>query len=212
MLCGLFIAGTPIKPLTLAFVIAASVAALLAVTRPSRLVRILAFLHPETADPTGSGYQIQNGYYALASGGLTGVGLGNSALKWGWLPAADTDFIFAIIGNELGLVGAIVVLALFAVLTVMFWRIIRKTTDRFAQVVTAAVLAWIIGEALINIAVVLGLFPVLGVPLPLFSSGGTALISTLVALGIVLSFTRTRAHATGTRPGAATGATGPQSR
>ncbi len=190
LLGALFSAGTPIKQLALTLGAASVLAVLLAVTRPSRLIRILAFLNPGSADPTGVGWQIQNGYYALASGGVFGVGLGNSQSKWGWLPAADTDFIFAVIGNELGLIGALLVLILFAVLAVAFLRVIATSTDRFAQIATAAIMAWIIGEAAVNIAVVLGLLPVLGVPLPLFSSGGTALVSSLAAIGIVLSFER----------------------
>ena len=190
LLGALFVAGTPLKHLALTFGVASVVAVLLAVSRPNRLIRILAFLNPGSADPTGAGWQIQNGYYALASGGVFGVGLGNSKSKWGWLPAADTDFIFAVIGNELGLIGTVLVLFLFAVLAVVLLRIIGTTTDRFARIVTAAITAWIIGEAAVNIAVVLGLLPVLGVPLPLFSSGGTALVSTLAAIGIVLSFER----------------------
>ena len=190
LLGALFFAGTPLKHLALTLGVASVVAVLLAVSRPNRLIRILAFLNPGSADPTGVGWQIQNSYYALASGGVFGVGLGNSKSKWGWLPAADTDFIFAVIGNELGLIGTVLVLFLFAVLAVVLLRIIGTTTDRFARIATAAVTAWIIGEAAVNIAVVLGLLPVLGVPLPFFSSGGTALVSTLAAIGIVLSFER----------------------
>ena len=181
LLGALFFAGTPLKHLALTLGVASVVAVLLAVSRPNRLIRILAFLNPGSADPTGVGWQIQNSYYALASGGVFGVGLGNSKSKWGWLPAADTDFIFAVIGNELGLIGTVLVLFLFAVLAVVLLRIIGTTTDRFARIATAAVTAWIIGEAAVNIAVVLGLLPVLGVPLPFFSSGGTALVSTLAA-------------------------------
>lgn len=190
VLGALFFAGTPLKHLSLTLGVASVVAVLLAVSRPNRLIRIMAFLQPGSADPTGAGWQIQNGYYALASGGVFGVGLGNSHSKWGWLPSADTDFIFAVIGNELGLIGTVLVLVLFIVLAVVLLRIIGTTTDRFARIATAAIMAWIIGEAAVNIAVVLGLLPVLGVPLPLFSSGGTALVSTLAAIGIVLSFER----------------------
>jgi cell division protein FtsW len=133
-----------------------------------------------------------HGWWALASGGIFGVGLGNSKLKWSWLPEADNDFIFAIVGEELGLIGAILVLVLLLVLAVTFVRIIRArpTTDAFARVAVSAVLVWIIGQAFVNIAVVLGLLPVLGVPLPLISAGGSALVTTLLGIGIVLSFAR----------------------
>ena len=190
LLGALFFAGTPLKHIALTLGFSSVVAVLLAVSRPNRVLRIVAFLNPGSADPTEVGWQIQNGYYALASGGVFGVGLGNSQSKWGWLPSADTDFIFAVIGNELGLIGTVLVLVLFIVLAVVLLRIIGTTTDRFARIATAAIMAWIIGEAAVNIAVVLGLLPVLGVPLPLFSSGGTALVSTLAAIGIVLSFER----------------------
>jgi cell division protein FtsW len=131
-----------------------------------------------------------HGTWALAAGGVFGVGLGNSKAKWSWLPEADNDYIFAIIGEELGLIGAIVVLALFIVLAFSFIRIIRSTDDQFSRIATSGVMIWIIAQALINIAVVLGLLPVLGVPLPLISAGGSALISTLIAIGLVLSFAR----------------------
>ena len=133
-----------------------------------------------------------NGWEALAHGGVFGVGLGNSTAKWSWLPESDNDFIFAIIGEELGLVGAIIVLLLFVVLTIALIRIIRMQTDPFARIATSVAMVWIIGQAFVNVAVVLGILPVLGVPLPLVSAGGSALITTLAALGIVLSFARTR--------------------
>ena len=131
-----------------------------------------------------------HGWWALASGRVFGVGLGNSKAKWSWLPEADNDFIFAIIGEELGLLGAITVLVLFIVLAVSFVRIIRANSDPFARLTVSAVMVWIIGQAFVNIAVVLGLLPVLGVPLPLISAGGSALVTSLFAIGIVLSFAR----------------------
>src|SRR5690606_39262898 len=137
-------------------------------------------------------WQVQHGTWALASGGLFGVGLGNSKAKWNWLPEADNDFIFAVIGEELGLIGAIVVLVLYVVMAIAFARILRGTTDPFARTVTGAVMVWVVGQAMVNIAVVLGLLPVLGVPLPLISAGGSALIATLLAIGVVLSFARTQ--------------------
>jgi cell division protein FtsW len=135
-------------------------------------------------------YQPLHGWQALANGGVFGVGLGNSEAKWNWLPEAETDFIFAIIGEELGLVGALLVVALFVVLAVCFVRIIRRQVDPFARLATSVAMVWIIGQALVNIAVVLGLLPVLGVPLPFISAGGSSLVTTLVAVGIVLSFAR----------------------
>ncbi|MGN6272988.1 MAG: putative lipid II flippase FtsW [Protaetiibacter sp.] len=135
-------------------------------------------------------YQPLHGWQALANGGVFGVGLGNSEAKWNWLPEAETDFIFAVIGEELGLVGALLVVALFVVLTVCFVRIIRRQVDPFARLATSVAMVWIIGQALVNIAVVLGLLPVLGVPLPFISAGGSSLVTTLLAVGIVLSIAR----------------------
>jgi cell division protein FtsW len=137
-------------------------------------------------------WQSVNGWQALAHGGVFGVGLGNSSAKWAWLPAADNDFIFAIIGEELGLLGCLLVLAVYVVLAVCLVRIIRMVPAPFAKIATSVVLVWVVGQALVNIAVVLGLLPVLGVPLPLVSSGGSALITTMTAIGIVLSFARYR--------------------
>ena len=143
-----------------------------------------------TGDAINECWQIQHGTYALANGGVFGVGLGNSAAKWSWLPAADNDFIFAIIGEELGLIGAVVVIGLFVLLAVAFVRMMRSARTPFAKAATAAVLVWVIGQACVNIGVVLGVFPILGVPLPLVSAGGTALLTTMFAIGIVLSFAR----------------------
>jgi cell division protein FtsW (lipid II flippase) len=168
----------------------AVVALLVAFSSKSRIGRIAAMFGGTSAANPDVNWQINNGYFALASGGVFGVGLGNSHSKWSWLPAADTDFIFAIIGEELGLIGAIVVLILFVLLAVVFLRIIHASSDPFARVTTAAIMVWLIGQAFVNIAVVLGVIPVLGVPLPLISAGGTAMISSMVAIGIVLSFTR----------------------
>jgi len=166
----------------------------MAVASPSRLQRITSF--GEGCSAAANSYsdwcwQPLHGTWAMANGGVFGVGLGGSKSKWSWLPAADNDYIFAIIGEELGLVGAIVLLILFVILGFALVRIMQAQTDLFARVTTGAVFVWIIGQALVNIGVVLGVLPVLGVPLPLISSGGTALLTTLFAIGIVLSFART---------------------
>jgi cell division protein FtsW len=190
VLGALFFAGIPIRHLLAAAGVIAVIAAGFILTSPNRMERFAAFFQPHKVDVMSGGWQIQQGNFALASGGILGVGLGNSHAKWNWLPEADTDFIFAIIGEELGLIGAVVVLLLFVLLAIAFLRIVRSSSDPFVRVVTAAVMVWIIGQGLVNIAVVLGLLPVLGVPLPLISAGGTALISSLIGIGIVLSFAR----------------------
>lgn len=129
--------------------------------------------------------------WGLASGGLLGLGLGNSKEKYDWLPAAANDYIFAIIGEELGLIGCVVVLVLFALFAVGAFRIIRRTDDTFVRIVAGAITLWIVGQALVNIGVVLRIFPVLGVPLPFMSQGGTSLLSVLIACGVLLSCART---------------------
>jgi cell division protein FtsW len=190
VLGALFFAGVKIRHLALGSVVISGLALLVAFSSKSRVGRIMAFFGGHSAVNPDVTWQINNGFYALASGGVFGVGLGNSHSKWSWLPAADTDFIFAIIGEELGLIGALVVLILFVLLAITFLRIIHASSDPFAKVTTAAILVWLIAQAFVNIGVVLGVIPVLGVPLPLISAGGTAMISSMIAIGIVLSFAR----------------------
>ncbi len=157
----------------------------------SRVRRITAFIDGcSDADYYSGCWQQLHGTWALSAGGLFGVGLGNSRAKWNWLPAADNDYIFAIVGEELGLVGAIVVLALFGLLAWTMLRIVQQARRQMTRVVVGAATVWIVGQALVNIAVVLGLLPVLGVPLPLISSGGSQLIATLAIIGVVLSLER----------------------
>jgi cell division protein FtsW len=192
----LFFAGVRLRHLAAAVAALAVAAAGFATLSLSRRDRIDAWLSGCT-DPSQLGnecWQTVHGWEALAHGGVFGVGLGNSAGKWSWIPEADNDFIFAIIGEELGLLGCLLVLALFVLLAICFVRIIRMSRDPFAKIATAAVMTWIIGQAFVNIAVVIGLLPVLGVPLPLVSAGGSALLTTMTAIGIVLSFARHRPH------------------
>ena len=192
----LFFAGVRLRHLAAAVATLAVAAVAFATLSLSRRNRIDAWLNG-CIDPdllNDECYQTVHGWEALAHGGVFGVGLGNSAGKWSWIPEADNDFIFAIIGEELGLLGCLLVLALFVLLALCFVRIIRMARDPFARIATAAVMTWIIGQAFVNIAVVIGLLPVLGVPLPLVSAGGSALLTTMVAIGIVLSFARHRPH------------------
>jgi cell division protein FtsW len=186
---AMFFAGVPLRILGTIIAAGAVGAAIMTMTSDSRSSRVMNFIQG-TCDYSSDCWQPTHGMYALAAGGVFGVGLGNSKAKWSWLPAADNDYIFAIIGEELGMIGAIVVLLLFVVMAVAFIRIIRSTTDSFSRILTGAVMVWIVAQAFINIAVVLRLLPVLGVPLPLMSSGGSALITTLIALGMVLGIAR----------------------
>jgi cell division protein FtsW len=189
---ALYIGGVRARHLLVGLAAIAVMLPFVTMASASRSTRISAWLSgcTDTSQYQDICWQPVHGMWALASGGVFGVGLGNSKAKWSWLPEADNDYIFAIIGEELGLIGAVVVLGLFVVLAVGMIKIIRQSRDPFVKTVTGGILAWIIGQALINIAVVLGLLPVLGVPLPLISAGGSALIMTLVAIGVVLSFAR----------------------
>lgn len=188
----MFFAGVKLRYLFTTVVAIGVLGSLFALTSDSRSSRITAWINGCTPDDyAGYCWQPEHAYWALASGGFFGQGLGNSVAKWNWLPEADSDYIFAIIGEELGLIGAVVVLALFVVLAIAFVRVLRATRNTFARITTAGVMVWVIGQAFVNIAVVLGVLPVLGVPLPLISAGGSALIATLLGIGIVLSFART---------------------
>ncbi len=163
--------------------------ALMIIAEPYRAARLTGFLDP-FADPDGATLQAANGLYALATGGWWGVGLGNSRMKWGLLPEQDSDFIFAIIGEELGFAGCLLVLALYGMLAFAGIRIARRTSDQFIRLAAAAITVWLIGQALINTGYVVGLLPITGLPLPLISSGGTSLILTMFAVGVLASFAR----------------------
>jgi cell division protein FtsW len=189
---ALFFSGVKLRLFILPALLGVIGAIAFAATSPDRVRRILSFLNPNClADYYGDCYQPLHGIWGLAGGGIFGVGLGGSKEKYDWLPAAANDYIFAIVGEELGLIGCIVVLGLFALFAVGAFHVIRKTDDPFVRIVSGAITVWVVGQALINIGVVLRVFPVLGVPLPFMSQGGTSLLSVLVACGVLLSFART---------------------
>lgn len=151
--------------------------------------RFLAFLNPE-ADPQDTGFHIIQSLYALGSGGLLGVGLGQSRQKFFWLPERHTDFIFAIIGEELGLLGTLFVLALFMLLTWRGCRAAMLAPDRFGMLLGVGIVAMISIQALVNIGVVTGSLPITGIPLPFISYGGSSLVFSLAAVGILLNISR----------------------
>lgn len=160
-----------------------------AIQAPYRLARLEGWIDPEAA-PLGSGFQLLQSWYALAAGGWFGVGLGSGRGKWNFVPNPETDFVFAIIGEELGLVGAFTVLAMFAGVLVVGLHIARNAPSGFARTVAWVTTTWIVGQALLNVATVTGLLPITGVTLPLVSVGGSSMVSTLVALGILTSIAR----------------------
>jgi cell division protein FtsW len=191
----LFFSGVKLRIFALPLIGVVVAAIVFAVNSPDRMRRIMSFLNVDSSDcylaPIGDCYQALHGVWGLAGGGLFGLGLGNSREKYDWLPAAEHDYIFAIVGEELGLVGAIVVLGLFTLFAIGAFHVIRKTHDPFIRIAAGGITVWIVGQALVNIGVVLRLFPVLGVPLPFMSQGGTSLLSVLMACGVLLSFART---------------------
>ncbi len=156
---------------------------------PHAALRFTAFLHPEL-DPQGVGYQINQAVLALGSGGIFGLGLGNSRQKFNYLPEASGDSIFAIIGEELGFVFALIIIALFVVIALRGLRIARQTEDMFGKLVAVGITAWIVFQAFFNIAGIMNLIPFSGIPLPLISYGGSAMLVTLAAMGILLNISR----------------------
>jgi cell division protein FtsW len=162
---------------------------ILIIVAPYRLKRITGFLNPQ-AQPSSAGWQSIQGKYAVGSGGLFGVGLGASRQKWGWVPNSTTDFIFAILGEELGLIGTMCVAFLYGGLAYAGLRIARRVPDTFMRLAAAAATAWIVVQALVNIGAVIGLLPITGVPLPLVSAGLSSLLVTMAALGMLMSFAK----------------------
>jgi len=188
---ALFFAGVPIYLFGFAAVIAAAGTAAMAVTSSNRMCRIASWWTGEScADGVDANYQATNGLYGLASGGWFGEGLGQSRQKYSWIPEAHNDFIFAIIGEELGLVGTVVVLVLFAILGAAIYRVVVAQEGMFHRVLAGTIMVWLLGQATVNMSVVTGLMPVIGVPLPFISYGGSALLMSLCAIGVVLSLAR----------------------
>jgi len=186
----LWVVGLPARQMGGILAVLSVVLIFFVATAPHRVARLFNFLDP-LSSPDGTGFQAVHGMMALARGGFWGVGLGGSRQKWGALPEAHTDFILAVIGEELGLFGTFVVLGLFVLLAVAGVRIATRTTDPFVRYTAAGITIWISAQAVINIGMVLGLLPVIGIPLPLISYGGSSLLVTLVALGLLLNCAKT---------------------
>jgi cell division protein FtsW len=150
---------------------------------------VQSWLNPG-ADIQGSGYQARQARFALANGGVFGDGLGQGTAKWNYLPNAHNDFIFAIIGEELGFVGAVGLLCLFGLFAYTGMRIARRSTDPFLRLLTATATLWVMGQVFINVGYVVGLLPVTGLQLPLISAGGTSTATTLLIIGIMANAAR----------------------
>ena len=186
----LALAGMPTKLLQQIGVLLAIGIPIALMSSSSRRGRINAWLNPSAPDPLNYNWQSEHGMWAISAGRIFGSGLGESKMKWSWIPEVENDFIFAIIAEELGLIGALVVIALFVFLAFSLLKILQRTADPFSRFVVSAILLWLTFQALVNIAVVLRLLPVLGVPLPLISAGGSSLIAALTAIGVVLAIER----------------------
>jgi len=167
-------------------------AAIAAIAEPYRRARVMTLFHP-AADASNTGYQIVQSLIALGSGGVTGVGLGAGSAKWHFLPNAHTDFVFSIIGEELGLIGCLVVLGLFVGFAAFGLTIALRAPDRFSMLLGVGIVVWVTSQAAINVAGVIGLLPVSGIPLPFVSFGGSSLIVTMVASGMLANIGRARA-------------------
>jgi cell division protein FtsW len=185
----LFVAGTPIKPMLKIGAIGGAVAVFAAFAEPYRRARLMSFMNP-FAEESAGGYQVVQSLVGIGSGGITGVGLGASRAKWGFLPDAHTDFIFAIVAEELGLIGAFVVIALFVGFALLGVRAATRAPDRFGQLLAAGITVWVTVQALLNLGAVIGLLPVTGVPLPFLSQGGSSLVILMAATGILLNIAR----------------------
>jgi cell division protein FtsW len=185
----LWMVGMPIRYFVTVLAMIGGVVTALAVAAPYRLERLTTFTDPFKYAKT-SGYHTVEGLYALASGGLFGVGLGQGTSKYGWVPNANSDYVFAIIGEELGMIGCLAVLALFALLAYTGLRVVRRNADPFVRLAGGTATIWLCGQAVINIGYVTGLLPVTGIPLPLISAGGTSLLITFFILGMLVSFAR----------------------
>jgi cell division protein FtsW len=186
----LWVIGAPGRVFAALLILMALVLVLLIVTEAYRAQRLAAFFGGSTADTSSSAWQATQGRYALGSGGLFGLGLGAGREKWGYVPESTSDFIFAIIGEELGLVGTLCVTALYGGLAYAGLRVARRIPDTFSRLLAVAITAWIVVQATVNIGVVIGVFPVTGVPLPLISQGLSSALVTMVGLGMLMSFAR----------------------
>ena len=185
----LWVVGAPGRFFTMLFSFAGVVLLVLVTTNAERLGRVTSFLDP-FADYADRGWQPAHGLFALSTGGVFGEGIGASQQKWGDLPEAHTDFIFAVLGEELGLAGTMLVITLFLTVAFAALRVARHTADPFVRFATFGLVVWLVGQMMINVGMVLSMLPVIGIPLPLISYGGSSLVPTLVALGLLVGFAR----------------------
>ncbi len=185
----LFVSGVRLGPVMKVMAALACVALIVAVASPYRRARLLSFMNP-SAHGSGSGYQVLQSEIGLGSGHLFGAGLGGGQAQWGYLPNAHTDFIFSVIGEELGIVGAVLVLALLGGFVWLGIRAAMRSPDRFGALLGLGLVAWVGAETLINVGAVVGVLPVTGIPLPFISFGGSSLVITMAAAGVLINVAR----------------------
>ncbi len=185
----LWVVGAPARLFIGATTFVGVLALYLASTSQERLERLTNFADP-FKDYQGAGWQSAHGLFAMSTGGIFGKGISASQQKWGALPEAHTDFIFAVLGEELGLVGTLLVLGLFLTIAYAGFRVALRTDDPFIRYMSAGITIWLTAQMMINVGMVLALLPVVGIPLPLVSYGGSALLPSLIALGLLVSFAR----------------------
>ncbi|HEV8354163.1 MAG TPA: putative lipid II flippase FtsW [bacterium] len=185
----LFVGGARISHLTGVALAGVPLFAVAVLGEDYRRQRILAFLNP-WADPRGSGFHIIQSLLALGSGGLFGTGLGNSRQKFFYLPERHTDFIFSIVGEELGLIGTLAILILLAFVAYRGFQVARRAPDRYAALLAGGITGMIVLQAIMNIGVTTGVLPITGVPLPFLSFGGSSLLVTMIGVGIVLNISQ----------------------
>ncbi len=188
-LAVLYVAGMRLRAVAGLTAAAAAGSFVLGMAEPYRRARMLSFLNP-WADADNTGYQVVQSLVGMGTGRLTGVGIGASRAKWGFLPNAHTDFVFAIVGEELGLLGSLLLVTLFAVFAVVGLRTAAAAPDRFGRFLCVGITAWVTAQAFINIGAVVGILPVSGVPLPFVSFGGSSLVILMAAVGMVLNVAR----------------------
>ena len=190
VLSSAFIAGAPMVPLATVGVLGTAGASLVMLSSSSRRDRWIAFLDLAN-HKKDIGFQVWQSRVGIASGGLSGVGLGASKAKWGFLPEAHTDFIFSIVAEELGLIGVVIVVALFLLLGLFGVQVALRAKDRFSMVLAGGITSWLLVQAIINIGGVIGIMPLTGLTLPFVSFGGSSLLVTMAAAGLLLNISRT---------------------
>ena len=200
MLALLFVSGVRLGPVMKVMVALAGLALIVAMASPYRRTRLLSFIDP-SAHGSSSGYQVMQSLIGLGSGHLFGAGLGGGQQQWGFLPNAHTDFIFSVIGEQLGIVGAVLVLLLLASFLWLGLRAATRAPDRFGGLLALGLVAWVAAETLINVGAVVGVLPVTGIPLPFMSFGGSSLVIAMAAAGVLINVAQ-QGEAAGSRSGA----------